>query len=145
MTLPSTKVTKASNNVPYELIYWLAGPITRSSGRGPQALEEAGASYTDTAHAKDGMNSVLAQYDATNPPPFVSPVPRLDDLGIDGVKSPFPKFMAAAEKSCAYEREFKLYQAVKGRPGTKEHLASDRRQKHSTGIYRHYPELDVAE
>ncbi|RYP34524.1 hypothetical protein DL767_004236 [Monosporascus sp. MG133] len=163
MTLPSSKVSKTSNNVPYQLIY-----RPRFPGRGEPirlVLNEAGVSYTDTVHVKDVVNSVLAQYDAANlgdaanPPPFAPPVFGLGDLtirqkskilhscvphpydktyGIDGVKSAFPKFKAAAKKSCAYGREFKPYQAVKELPRTKEHLASDRRQKHSTNIYRHY-------
>ncbi|RYP44441.1 hypothetical protein DL768_009088 [Monosporascus sp. mg162] len=162
MDITSSKVSKISSNAP---------PITHSSGRGSQILEEAGAWYTDTVHVKEGMNDVLAQYDAAdignaaNPPPFAPLVLRFGDApsrrdggsyedqkevalprylgyfervlqgeGIDGVKSAFPKFMAADEKSCAYEREFKLYQVGKGRPGTKEYVASDRRQKHATAL-----------
>ena len=53
----------------------------------------------------------------------------------------FPKEMAAREK------EFPLIfgtfvPSFKSEKGIKEYLASDRRQKYSMGIYRHYPELD---
>ena len=50
--------------------------------------------------------------------------------------------MARLEKSGEYSKVFALYEAVKERPKIKEYLASDRRQKYSSGIYRHYPELD---
>lgn len=50
--------------------------------------------------------------------------------------------MAALKKSGDYDGVFKLYDAVKDRPNIKAYLASDRRQKYSNGIYRHYPELD---
>jgi glutathione S-transferase len=53
--------------------------------------------------------------------------------------------MARLEKSREYSNVFKLWEAVKNRPRIKEYLASDRRQKYSQGIYRHYPELDDAE
>ena len=51
--------------------------------------------------------------------------------------------MAKMEKSGDYDDVFKLYEAVKDRPKIKAYLASDRRQKYSLGIYRHYPELDL--
>lgn len=40
---------------------------------------------------------------------------------------------------------FRLYDAVKERPKIKEYLASKRRQSYANGIYRYYPELDLAE
>jgi len=46
------------------------------------------------------------------------------------------------EKSGEFDSVFTLYKAVQERPRIKEYLASDRRQKYSMGIYRHYPELD---
>jgi glutathione S-transferase len=46
------------------------------------------------------------------------------------------------EKEGNYKSVFDLYTAVKNRPKIKEYLASERRQKYSLGIYRHYPELD---
>jgi glutathione S-transferase len=50
--------------------------------------------------------------------------------------------MGKLEKSGKYNRVFNLYAAVKDRPRIKDYLASERRQKYSTGVYRHYPELD---
>jgi glutathione S-transferase len=55
----------------------------------------------------------------------------------------FPKAMTKYEKSSDYTHVFKLYDAVKERPRIKEYLASDRRQKYSSGIYRYYEELDI--
>ncbi|KAB8230871.1 glutathione S-transferase [Aspergillus alliaceus] len=65
--------------------------------------------------------------------------------GVDGLKFAFPRALARLEKSGKYPNVFKLYEAVKNRPRIKEYLASERRQKYSQGIYRHYPELDDAE
>ncbi|KAB8263040.1 glutathione S-transferase [Aspergillus pseudonomiae] len=65
--------------------------------------------------------------------------------GIDGLKFAFPRALNRLEKSGEYANVFKLYEAVKNRPRIKEYLASDRRQKYSLGIYRHYPELDDTE
>lgn len=71
-------------DVPYELIYWPGIP-----GRGEfvrLALEEGGATYTDTAHIEKGMDQVLAQIDGENvgddenPPPLAPPVLRHGDL-----------------------------------------------------------------
>ncbi|CAI4219091.1 unnamed protein product [Parascedosporium putredinis] len=61
---------------------------------------------------------------------------------IDGLKYAFPNTVGKLEASGEYDNVFKLYQAVKDRPRIKEYLASERRQKYSNGIYRHYPELD---
>lgn len=57
----------------------------------------------------------------------------------------FPKAMKKLQDSDAYDKVFALYEAVKERPNIKTYLASERRQKYSMGIYRHYPELDVTE
>lgn len=62
---------------------------------------------------------------------------------VDGLKFMFTKAMEAMEKE--YKGVFELYEAVKARPKIKEYLASDRRQKFSEGIYRHYDELDITE
>jgi glutathione S-transferase len=256
-----TKRQKTSKDVPYELIYWPGIP-----GRGEHvrlALEEAGASYTDSAHVENGIKLVLSQIDtknlgdANNPPPLAPPIlkhgdllisqtsnillylgPRLglvpkpedDEDGIykvnalaltaldglsneahdchhpiasglyyedqkgeakkksedyiknripkflgyfervlqgeaskggewlyggeftyadlvlfqclDGVKFSFPKAIARLEKEGSYKGVFEHYERVQGRPKIKEYLASERRQKYSLGIYRHYPELD---
>ena len=258
---PAAKKQKTSKDAPYELIYWPGLP-----GRGEHvrlALEEAGASYTDSAHLEDGMKLVLSHIDtknlgdATNPPPLAPPIlkhgdliisqtpnillylgPRLglvpkaedDEDGIykvnelaltaldglsneahdthhpiatgqyyedqkeeakkksadyiknripkflgyfervlkgeaskggkwlyggevtyadlvlfqclDGVKFAFPKAVGRMEKEGKFKSVFELYERVKERPKIKAYLASERRQKYSLGIYRHYPELD---
>lgn len=54
----------------------------------------------------------------------------------------FPKALIRMEKSGEFDSVFRLYKAVQERPSIKEYLASDRRQKYSMGIDRHYPELD---
>ena len=81
------KRQKSSKDVPYELIYWPGVP-----GRGEHirlALEEAGASYTDTAHIKDGVKTVMAQINAKNlgdeynPPPLAPPILKHGDLIIN--------------------------------------------------------------
>ncbi|KAH6665226.1 glutathione S-transferase domain-containing protein [Halenospora varia] len=61
---------------------------------------------------------------------------------LDGVMFAFPKALIRMEKSGEFDSVFRLYKAVQERPSIKEYLASDRRQKYSMGIYRHYPELD---
>ena len=260
-SIQPAKRQKSSKDASYELIYWPGIP-----GRGEHirlALEEAGASYTDTAHIKDGGKTVLSQIDAKNlggehnPPPLAPPILKHGDLTIaqtpnillylgpriglvpsteededaiyhineltltaldglsnephdchhpvatglyyedqkpeskrksedyiknrlpkflgyfervlkgeaskggkwlyggkltyadlvlfqclDGVKHAFPNAMARLEKTGTYKGVFELYDAVQTRPRIKEYLASDRRQKYSMGIYRHYPELD---
>ncbi|KAK7706717.1 hypothetical protein SLS64_007548 [Diaporthe eres] len=87
MSTPAAKRQKSSKDVPYHLVYWPGIP-----GRGEHvrlALEEAGASYTDTAHIKDGVNEVLAQIDAkntgddTSPPPLAPPILKHGDLTIN--------------------------------------------------------------
>jgi len=263
-TMASTQAAKrqkSAKDVPYELIYWSGSP-----GRGEHvrlALEEAGASYTDSAHQKDGMNLVLSQIgtknlgDASNPPPLAPPILKHGDLTIsqtpnillylaprlglvpsaeddenaiykvnhlaltaldglsneahdchhpvasslyyedqkteakrksedyianrlpkflgyfervlhgeaskggkwlyggnltyadlvlyqclDGVKFAFPKATGRIEREGKFAKVFELYHAVQERPRIKEYLASEKRQKYSMGIYRHYPELD---
>ena len=64
---------------------------------------------------------------------------------IDGVSFAFPKCIAQLRGSGEYEAVFALYERVKARPKVKAYLESDRRQKYSEGIYRHYPELDLDE
>ncbi|KAK2596050.1 hypothetical protein N8I77_013558 [Diaporthe amygdali] len=87
MSTPAAKRQKSSKDVPYHLIYWAGLP-----GRGEHvrlALEEAGASYTDTAHIEDGTNQVLALIDDkytgddTNPPPLAPPILKHGDLVIN--------------------------------------------------------------
>ncbi|KAI0424621.1 hypothetical protein F5Y09DRAFT_335609 [Xylaria sp. FL1042] len=64
---------------------------------------------------------------------------------LDGVMFAFRKAISAAQTSGKYVHVFQLYDAVKERPKIKEYLASKRRQSYSQGIYRYYPELDLAE
>jgi len=255
------KRQKSSKDVPYELLYWPGIP-----GRGEHirlALEEAGATYTDTAQQKDGISTILSQIDdknlgdALNPPPLAPPILKHGDLLIgqtpnillylgprlglvpsadededalyrinalaltaldglsnephdchhpvssslyyedqipeskkksadfianrlpkflgyfervlqgeaskggeylyggrlsyadlvlwqclDGVKFAFPKAVGRIEGEGKYKKVFGLYEMVKERERIKSYLASERRQKYSLGIYRHYPELD---
>lgn len=86
MTSPAAKRVKADKDAPYHLIYWPGIP-----GRGEPirlVLEEAGASYTDTAMREDGMFTVTAQIaddntgDRANPPPLAPPVLQHGDLVI---------------------------------------------------------------
>lgn len=68
------------NTTPYELIYWPGIP-----GRGEHirlALEEAGATYKDTAYVEGGVEEVLSHVEGTahddgaNPPAFAPPILR---------------------------------------------------------------------
>ncbi|KAI1651319.1 glutathione S-transferase domain-containing protein [Daldinia loculata] len=82
--MSAPKRQKSSKDVPYELIYWPGIP-----GRGEHvrlALEEGGATYTDTAQIEKGIDQVTAQIDEgnvgddLNPPPFAPPILRHGDL-----------------------------------------------------------------
>ncbi|KAI4868200.1 glutathione S-transferase domain-containing protein [Hypoxylon rubiginosum] len=82
--MSAPKRQKSSKDVPYELIYWPGIP-----GRGEHvrlALEEAGATYTDTAQIEKGIEQVTAQIsegnvgDDLNPPPLAPPILRHGDL-----------------------------------------------------------------
>ena len=44
-----------------------------------------------------------------------------------------------------FPKIFALHERVKARPKIAAYLESDRRQKYSNGIYRHYAELDEPE
>lgn len=59
---------------------------------------------------------------------------------VDGLKFAYPKRMAKLEPE--YPKLMKLYERVKEAPRIKAYLGSERRQKYSMGIFRHYPELD---
>ncbi|GJN88483.1 hypothetical protein Rhopal_001449-T1 [Rhodotorula paludigena] len=59
---------------------------------------------------------------------------------VDGLKFAFPKLLAKLEPQ--YPKLFELYKTVKDAPRIKAYLESDRRQKYSMGIFRHYEELD---
>lgn len=78
------KRQKSVKDVPYNLLYWPGVP-----GRGEHirlVLEEAGASYTDTAFEKNGVDEVLQLIskdntgDGLNPPPLAPPSLRHGDL-----------------------------------------------------------------
>ncbi|KAL7624757.1 hypothetical protein AAE478_006329 [Parahypoxylon ruwenzoriense] len=82
--MSAPKRQQSSEDVPYELIYWPSIP-----GRGEHirlALEEGGATYTDTAQIEKGIDEVTAQVDPSNigddlnPPPFAPPILRHGDL-----------------------------------------------------------------
>jgi glutathione S-transferase len=83
----ATRSSKRQKTEPYELIYWPSLP-----GRGEHirlAFEEAGVEYSDTAHIKDGVKTVLAQIsdknlgDEHNPPPLAPPILKHGDLIIN--------------------------------------------------------------
>lgn len=83
-TSPSVKRTETVKDVPYNLIYWPTVP-----GRGEAIrlmLEEAGASYTDTAAEENCIELVMAQTsktntgDTSNPPPFAPPILKHGNL-----------------------------------------------------------------
>lgn len=61
---------------------------------------------------------------------------------VDGVSFAFPKCVEKLKGSGKYDKVFKHYERVKGRENIKAYLESEKRQKYSMGIYRHYPELD---
>lgn len=61
---------------------------------------------------------------------------------IDGVCFAFPKCVGKLKESGKYDKVFSHYDRVKGSDKVSAYLSSDRRQKYSMGIYRHYPELD---
>ncbi|KAG5915913.1 hypothetical protein E4U42_007875 [Claviceps africana] len=62
--------------------------------------------------------------------------------GIHGTEFAFPNTMKKMRDSGKYDGVFNLVRAVGDRPNIKEYLTSDRRASYSTGIWRHYPELD---
>lgn len=61
---------------------------------------------------------------------------------LDGVTYAFPKCIKRMRDSGKYDKVFALYDRVKERDNIKAYLASDRRQKYSDCVWRHYPELD---
>lgn len=61
---------------------------------------------------------------------------------IDGIGYAFPKCVERLRGSGKYEKVFELHEKVAQRENVKKYLESERRQKYSMGIYRHYPELD---
>ncbi|KAK6070075.1 glutathione s-transferase [Seiridium cupressi] len=84
--MSASKRQRSSKDVPYELIYWPGMP-----GRGEHVrlvLEEAGATYTDTAQVEDGIKTVTSQIDtknrgdSQNPPPLAPPILKHGELVI---------------------------------------------------------------
>lgn len=62
---------------------------------------------------------------------------------VEGLRYMFPKRMETLEPS--YPALVRIHDAVAALPGIKAYLASDRRVPFNTsGIFRHYPELDAA-
>jgi glutathione S-transferase len=61
---------------------------------------------------------------------------------VDGLLFAFPKRMAARKGD--WPELMALYDRVGALPELRDYLASDRRQPHGDGIFRHYPELDGA-
>ena len=87
MSTRSSKRQRTTKDAPYELIYWPGIPGRAEHIR--LALEEAGASYTDTALTKEkAVPAVMAQInaqntgDAHNPPPLAPPILKHGDLTI---------------------------------------------------------------
>jgi len=60
---------------------------------------------------------------------------------VDGLLYAYPKSMNEIKDQTP--NVYKLYEAVKNHEKLKKYLASNRRQKYSMGLFRHYPELDV--
>ncbi|KAG7002300.1 glutathione S-transferase [Physcia stellaris] len=63
---------------------------------------------------------------------------------VDGVTFAFPKAITKLKESGKYDGVFALVDRVRNRKNVKQYLESDRRQKYSMGIYRHYEELDLS-
>ncbi|GAA5916600.1 hypothetical protein JCM8208_002120 [Rhodotorula glutinis] len=61
----------------------------------------------------------------------------------DGLLYAFPRLLAKIGPE--YPKVRNLYERVKSAPRIKAYLESDRRQKYSMGVFRHYPELDDPE
>ena len=61
---------------------------------------------------------------------------------VDGLRYAFPKRMKALESD--WPKLTALYDRVAELAELQDYLGSDRRQSHSDGIFRHYPELDHA-
>jgi glutathione S-transferase len=57
----------------------------------------------------------------------------------------FPNAMKQARETGKYDRVFELWDAIKARPNIAAYLGSNRRQKYQDwGVYRHYPDNDLA-
>ena len=84
--MESTTCQEASDNTPYELIYWPGAP-----GRGEfvrLAFEEAGVEFTDLAQGSEGFESVISMISSNhpgnerNPPIFAAPILKHGDIVI---------------------------------------------------------------
>lgn len=62
---------------------------------------------------------------------------------LDGISFAFPKRIATLKASGDYDNVFALKDRVAQETGIKEYLASGRRQPFSSGLFRHYEELDA--
>ncbi|GAA6027008.1 hypothetical protein JCM8097_006035 [Rhodosporidiobolus ruineniae] len=63
---------------------------------------------------------------------------------VDGLKFAFPNLLAKLIPS-KYPKVSAHYDRIKAAPRIKAYLESDRRQKYSMGVFRHYEELDEKE
>jgi len=61
---------------------------------------------------------------------------------LDGLFYSYPKSLT--ELKGRAPKVFRLYDAVRNHEKIKAYLASERRQKYSNGVFKHYPELDVS-
>ncbi|KAK9900925.1 glutathione S-transferase [Cystobasidium minutum MCA 4210] len=61
---------------------------------------------------------------------------------VDGIQFAFPNCMKRIEKEGKYAEVFKLKKTIENTPQIAEYLQSEKRQKYSMGVFRHYPELD---
>ncbi|CAL8584217.1 hypothetical protein XPA_009820 [Xanthoria parietina] len=62
--------------------------------------------------------------------------------GLDGVSFAFPNAVKKLREGGEYRRVWDLYERVKGLDNVKAYLESERRLGYSSGIWRHYDELD---
>ncbi|KAI4244067.1 MAG: hypothetical protein L6R42_010554 [Xanthoria sp. 1 TBL-2021] len=62
--------------------------------------------------------------------------------GLDGVKFAFPNAVKKLRDGGKYKGVWDLYERVKGLENVKAYLESERRLGYSSGIWRHYEELD---
>lgn len=62
--------------------------------------------------------------------------------GLDGVNFAFPNAVKKLRDGGEYKGVWELYERVKGLENVKAYLESERRLGYSSGIWRHYEELD---
>jgi glutathione S-transferase len=61
---------------------------------------------------------------------------------VDGIQFAFPNYSKRIKDEGNYNRVFALHDKIAKTENIAKYLKSDRRQKYSSGIFRHYPELD---